>query len=125
MPIPALLAPALVSIGVKLAGKVVKSMLKPSEAPAPQAGKESFDRLLKDEQSRPPSQVAVTIATPIELVAPTDLIARLGHEQGVRSLALGLQARLRVPGAQAIGADPQRFSLAGRPAGKLHLDSIV
>jgi len=126
MPIPALLAPALISIGVKLAGKAIKSMLKPSDAQPPQISKESFDKLLKEEQNRPVRQVAVAVAPAIELLPPSDLIARLGHDQGVRSLALGLQSRLRVAGAPSpAGADPQRFSLAGRLAGKLHLDSIA
>lgn len=131
MPIPALLAPALISIGVKLAGKAIKSMLKPSDAQPSQTSlaeisKDSFDKLLKDQQSRAPIQVAVPIAPPIELLAPSDLIARLGHDQGVRSLALGLQARLHMPGAPSpAGADAQRFSIAGRLAGKLHLDSIA
>jgi hypothetical protein len=131
MPIPALLAPALISIGVKLAGKAIKSMLKPSDAPAPQASlpqisADSFEKLLKDEQSRGSSQVTLTIAPPVEPSVPSDLIARLGHDQAVRSLTLGLQARLRMPGAPSpAGADPQRFSLAGRLAGKLHLDSFA
>ena len=131
MPIPALLAPALVSIGVKLAGKAIKSLLKPSDTPAPQASlpqisADTFEKLLKDEQSRSPSQVALTIAPPVELPVPSDLVARLGHDQAVRSLSLGLQARLRMPGAPSLaGADPHRFSLAGRLAGKLHLDSFA
>jgi hypothetical protein len=131
MPIPALLAPAIISIGVKLAGKAIKSMLKPSDAPTPpasvpQMSAASFEQLLKDEQSRGSSQVALTIAPPVEPPVPSDLVARLGHDQAVRSLSLGLQARLHMPGAPSLaGADPHRFSLAGRLAGKLHLDSFA
>jgi len=133
MPIPALIAPALVSIGVKLAGKALKSLLKPTDSAAadtkaPQVSAESFDQLLKTQQTltAAATQVAPPVAPPMELLPPSDLIARLGHDQGVRSLALGLQTRLRIPGTPAAaGNDSHHFSLAGRLAGKLRLDSLA
>jgi hypothetical protein len=124
MPIPALLVPALLSIGLKVALKVAKSALKPDDAPPVQVAQESFDNLLKDQQSRLPAQ-AVAVTTPMaELSTPTDLIARLGHDQGVRSLALGLQARLHMPSPPiAPGGDARRVGATGRLAARLHLDS--
>jgi len=126
MPIPALLAPALISIGLKVALKVAKSALKPDEAPPRQVAKESFENLLKDQQSRLPALSAAAATPTTELLTPADFIARLGHDQGVRSLALGIQARLRMSSPPiSPAADARRANVAGRLAARLHLDSIA
>lgn len=126
MPIPALLAPAIISIGLKVALKIAKSVLTPAEAPTSQVAKESFDNLLKDEQGRLPARAPAATIPTAELSTPSDFIARLGHDQGVRSLALGMQARLRVPPPPiAPGADARRAHISGRLAARLHLDSIA
>ncbi|HTY78993.1 MAG TPA: hypothetical protein VMI34_14315 [Candidatus Bathyarchaeia archaeon] len=125
MPIPALIAPALVSLGIKAAGKLVKAALKPTESSPTPAASRSFEELLKQEQSRSAAPGTSALALPaLDLLSPPNLLSQLGHEQGVRSLALGLQTRLRNSGA-APAPDAARFSLAGRLAGKLRLDSIV
>jgi hypothetical protein len=128
MAVAALLAPVLISfavkIGIKLAAKVAKSVLDSADSAPSEPARKSFSAVLKDQENRLASgSDAVTISAG-EVSTPADLVGRLAHEQGVRSLALRVKTRLRLP-LPPFPKDTEtgRPMVAGRLAARPHLDA--
>ena len=128
MAIPALLAPMLISfavkIGVKLAAKVAKSVLDSADSAPSEPARKSFSAVLKDQESRLAGGSDAVRVSAAEVSAPVDLVGRLAHEQGVRSLAMRAKTGLRLP-LPPFPRDTEtgRPLVAGRLAARPHLDA--
>ena len=128
MVVGALLVPVLISfavkIGVKLAAKAAKSALGSADSAQSEPARKSFAAVLKDQENRlAGGSDAVTTST-AEVSTPADLVGRLAHDQGVRSLALRVQTRLRLPlPPVSKNTETGRPSVAARPAARYHLDA--
>jgi hypothetical protein len=130
MAVAALLAPVLISfvvkIGVKLAAKAVKSALDSADSAPSEPARKSFSAVLKDQENRlAGGSDAVTISAG-GVSTPADPVGRLAHEQGVRSLALRVKTRLRLPLPPFPKDTGTAWPMgAGRLAAKSHLDASV
>lgn len=109
IPIAAALAPMAISfavkMGVRLAASLGKAAMSSSATAAPakvaQAGASdpsigsapTFATALKEEEAKRPDPIA-TVAVPTTPNASPLPLAQVAYQQGVRSMALGVQARM-------------------------------
>jgi len=108
IPIAAALAPMAISfavkMGVRLAATLAKAAMSGSPSAAPtrvaQASEASgsstptFATALREEEAKRPDPI-VTVATPTTPNASPLPLAQVAYQQGVRSMALGVHARVR------------------------------
>ena len=128
MVIGALLVPVLVSfavkIGLKLAAKAAKSVLDSADSAQSEPARKSFAVVLKDQENRLAGGSGAVTASAGEGSIPADLLGRLAHEQGVRSLALRVQTRFSLPLPPVPGnSETGQSSVTAYHAARSYLDA--
>jgi len=128
MPIVAVLAPLALSfavkMGVRLAAKAAKAMLgagaaassptaTASSTPTGARSGQTFAATLKDEEARLPVTAVPVSAAAVAPAGGTLPLGQVAYQQGVRSLALGAQARARLAWPEPT-RHPSYVSLAHR-----------